>query len=66
METLYALAALQGHDLMRRQFDTPEWQHYAAALGAREPWHVRFAERIKRLKLLAGQSSAAVAAPGSS
>ncbi len=66
METLYALAALQGHAVMRRQFDTPEWRHYAAAVAAREPWHVRFAERIKRLKLLASQSSAAVAATRSS
>lgn len=55
METFYALAAHQGHELMRRRFDQPEWQHLAAALAAREPWHARFAQRIKRLKLLASQ-----------
>lgn len=64
METLYAMAALQSHELMRRQFDAQEWRHRAAALAAREPWHVRFAQRAKRLKLLARRPSTAVATPG--
>jgi hypothetical protein len=55
METLCALAAHQGLEARRRQFDTPEWQHRAAALAAREPWHERFARQVRRLKPLASQ-----------
>lgn len=65
METLYALAAQQRHEQLRRQFATPEWQHRAAALDAREPWRQRYMRQVRRLKLLASQSSQTVAATGS-
>lgn len=64
MESLYALAA--GLELMRRQFDMPESRHLAEALAARDPWRHRFMRQVRRLKLLASQSSqtAATAAEG--
>ena len=65
MESLYALAALQqGLELMRRQYDMPESRHRAEALAARDPWRHRFMRRVRRLKLLASQSSTTVAATG--
>jgi hypothetical protein len=58
MESLYALAAVQqGLELMRRQFDMPESRHLAEALAARDPWRHRFMRQVRRLKLLASQSS---------
>jgi len=65
MESLYALAAVQqGLELMRRQFDMPESRHLAEALAARDPWRHRFMRQVRRLKLLASQSSKTVAVPG--
>ncbi|HEU4544215.1 MAG TPA: hypothetical protein VFR23_24000 [Jiangellaceae bacterium] len=65
MEILNALAAEQGRDLLARQFATPQWQHRAAVLAAREPRRQRFMRQVRRLKLLASQSSTAVAVPES-
>jgi hypothetical protein len=64
MEILYALAAQQAREVLVREFGTPEWQHRAAFLAEREPLHRRFMRRVRRLKLLASQSSATVAVPG--
>jgi len=67
MESLYALAAVQqGLELMRRQFDMPESRHLAEALAARDPWRHRFMRQVRRLKLLATQSSKTVAVSGNS
>ena len=65
MDTLYALMVHQRVNLMAMHYDSPERRHRAAALAARGPWHQRFARQARRLKLLASQSSTAVAAPGS-
>jgi hypothetical protein len=67
MESLYALVAVQqGLELMRRQFDMPESRHLAEAMAARDPWRHRFMRQVRRLKLLATQSSKTVAVSGNS
>ncbi len=66
MESLFALATVeQGLEVMRRQFDPALWDHRAAALAARDPWHQRFVRHVRRLKLLASQSSRTATAAGS-
>lgn len=61
MESLFALATVeQTLDMMRRQFDMPAVRHRAEVHAARDPWRQRFVRHVRRLKLLASQSSQAV------
>jgi hypothetical protein len=67
MESLFALATVeQTLDVMRRQFDMPAVRHRAEVQAARDPWRHRFMRQVRRLKLLASQSSKTVAVPGNS
>jgi hypothetical protein len=54
MDPQYVLGIGHGHRFVERQLSSPEWQHRAALLDAREPWRSRFGRRAQRWQALAG------------